>query len=127
MQEKKWILQNQKAESQKQKNRRRMKSRQDRAVSLHHRQMKSPPPHRRPQQSRLHKHRLRPNLNHLLLSRPEKMVTLKHLPLRRKSPATTKWISPTSRARDRVDVLSARTLKPRYPVVSPPEPAALQH
>src|SRR5687768_14855386 len=122
---KKWMPLQPPRRKQKASQKKSQRSRKRIAVSLHQRQMKSPPPHRRPQQSRLHKPRPHPNPNHLLLARPEKMVTLKHLPLRRKSPAITKWIYPTFRAQARVDVLSARTSKPRFP--SQPPPVAHQH
>src|SRR5688572_18236131 len=121
---KKWMPLHPPRRKQKASQKKSQRSRKRRAVSLHQRQMKSPPPHRRPQQSRLHKPRPHPNPNHLLLARPEKMVTLKHLPLRRKSPAITKWIYPTFRVQDLVDVLYARMLNQHWQAVSRQRSAA---
>ena len=95
----------------------RMKSKQrlpQRAVSLQKKRKKSPPLPRRPRLPPFHKHHLRLNLQSLVLqslilpSQTEGMVTLKPPRLRRRSPATTKWIYPMSRAQAPVDALSAK-------------------
>src|SRR5687767_8008785 len=132
MQAKKWMLLQLPRRKQKASLKKSQQSRQPIPVNLHQKRMKSPllprrlrlhPPHRRPP---LLKPRPHLNLTHLLLLRPKEMVTLKPPPWRRRSPATTKWIYPTSRVQARVDALFARMLKPRYQALSHLPPAARQ-
>ena len=123
---KKWMLLQLPRRKQKASRKKSQQSRQQTAVSLHQKRMKSPLLPRRLRLPQLHKQTLHPSLYHLLLSRPEKMVTLKPPHWRRRSPEITKWIYPTCRAQARVDALSARMLKPCWPVVSHQLPAAHQ-